>query len=121
MMPPMRALTLLVVLAAAAPAAAQTLPVYPPGYVTDGELAAAQAEQRRRDVALENRLNAQDAQRRADEGVSDLRDLSSRSTLSFAPPPGPRAAPDAAAMATIPDARLSQSNARVREAAKNRR
>lgn len=115
----MRILILVLVLAVGvgAPATAQT----PPGYVADGDFAEALAAQRRRDVALENRLNALDAQRRADEGVSALREQSARATLSFAPPPGPRATPDAGDMATIPDARLSQSNARVRQAAENRR
>lgn len=111
----------ILVLALAAGVAAPAVAQIAPGYPSDGDFAEAQAAQRRREVALDNRLNALDAQRRADEAVSALREQSAQARLPFAPPPGPRAAPDAGGMATIPDARLSQSNARVREAAENRR
>ncbi|MFN3523560.1 MAG: hypothetical protein ACK4YQ_15040 [Phenylobacterium sp.] len=118
----MRAALLLILAglaASAAPAAAQAPGGYIPGYVTEGEAAAAEAAARQRQVDLENRLNALEAARRADEAVRTLREQSARSTLSFAPPPGPRAVPEG--LATIPDERLARSNQRVREAAANRR
>jgi hypothetical protein len=110
-------------LALAALAVASTAAAQPhiPGYVSEGEAAAAEAAARQRQVDLENRLNALDAQRRADEGVRSLRDMSEGSRLSFAPPQGPRTPPLASGMATIPDDRLAASNARVRAAAENRR
>lgn len=117
----MRALTLLLLLAAAAPAAAQVPAPLEPGYADRAEWAAAQEAARRREVALENQLNAQDAARRADEGVRALQGQADRAQLSFVSPPGPPAAPRASDMATIPDARLAASNARVRAAASNRR
>jgi len=118
MVPVVRALLLALMIAA--PAAAQT----PPGYVTEGEWAAAEAAARQREVALENRLNALDAARRAEEGIQALREQSERArspSLSEPYVTAPRALPDPGGMATIPDSRLARSNARVREAAENRR
>jgi len=115
------ALTVFLALTASAPAMAQPATMGLPNAVTAADLATVQAEQQRQAVALENRLNAQDAQRRADDAVDTLRALSATPALSFAPPPPPRATPDPSSMASIPDARLAKSNARVQRAAENRR
>ncbi|WP_374572698.1 hypothetical protein [Phenylobacterium sp.] len=108
--------------ALAGPALAQT----PPDLVSQGDLAIqnaeAQAAANRREVSLENRLNAQDAALRAETAVRALQDQSAQAATAIPPPALAGAASVSLGdMASIPDERLAASNARVREAAQNRR
>jgi len=120
----MRALIILIVLACAAPAAAQ------PDALTlslqrDAELQAQADQARRRDVELTNRLSTLEAQQQTDQALSDIAALRRRPaqpTIYDPNLPPPRAAPvPAASFVSIPDAALADSNARVRAAAANRR
>ena len=106
-------------LAFAAPVAAQVPGAA--GYVTQGEFDAAREAARRREVELENRLNALDATRRADEAVRSLREQADRAQPGLTPVPGLRLKLDPGPYAAIPDAWLAESNERVRAAAANRR
>jgi len=117
----MRAVILVVALAAAAPAAAQDY----------RGLAAAQEAQRiaeaqaarSRDIVTTNELSTLQAQMQTSQALSDIGALRARPAVPTVPlgryTPAPRI--DTSKFATIPDAELAASNARVRAAADNRR
>lgn len=114
--PGFRPALLLALMMTPAPAAAQTA-----AGVLPGEYATHLEQERQRAIALENELNAREAARRAEEAVRSLQAQSRGSTLTFDVTPAIRSTPAPGAMATIPDAWLAASNARVKAAAENRR
>lgn len=114
------ALSAVIVALVAGPVAAQDL------YAVEraAELRAEQQMANQRAVALENQLSALEARIRTEEGLRTLREQAARPYLPGSDQPygaHPPAVGDTGALATIPDDRLAASNARVREAAANRR
>ena len=102
-----------VLAASANPAPAQIVPLE----------SAQQMLDRQRSVALENQLFSLEA-RVATERLRDLEVQQSRHAPPAALPPAdyaPRTSPAASGYASIPDESLAASNARVREASRNRR
>lgn len=88
----------------------------------DAEIFSQQQSDRQRSIELENRLNALDARLQTERGLREIerqqaRHLPPRSI----PDDGVRPSPTAGSYASIPDDRLAASNARVREASRNRR
>jgi hypothetical protein len=119
----MRALIVLLALACATPAAAQN--AYALTLQRDAELQAQADRARQREVELNNRLSTLEARQQTDQALSDIAAMRQRPNLPTiydpnAPPPL-RAAVPASAYASIPDAVLADSNARVRAASANRR
>ena len=111
----MRALAILLALAAAAPAAAQPL---------DYDLLRAQQQAaQQREVAQHNELMALEARLRAEQAV--LEQQLARAPVRLPEPPYPSPLPpakiDTSKLPSIPDATLADSNRRVQEAAGNRR
>ena len=120
----MRSLIILASLACAAPVAAQTDPMML-SLQRDAELQAQANLARQREVELTNRLSTLEARQQTDQALSDIAALRQRPAMPSiydpnAPPPE-RAPVPAAAYASMPDAALAASNARVRAAAENRR
>ena len=118
----MRALIVLISLACAAPAAAQPSALI---LQRDAELQAQADLARQREVELNNRLSTLEARQQTDQALRDIAAMRQQPTLPTiydpnAPPPH-RASVPAGAYASIPDAALAASNARVRAAAANRR
>ena len=114
-----RALLLLAVaVLIAAPAAAQDYRAL--DQARDADAFAAEMAARARGVALTNEHFALDARIRAEQALGDLARAAARPTLVPAPE-APLPTIDTTRLATIPDAALAQSNARVRAAAANRR
>ena len=112
-------LALAVFAASANPAPAQDDPLRS---LREAEIFSQQQSARQRTIELENRLNALEARLQTDRSLRDLevqqyRHLPPRSI----PPDDARPSPAAAGYASIPDDRLARSNARVREASRNRR
>jgi hypothetical protein len=113
------AVPLILILAVAAPAAAQV----PLSLQLDAERRAEESMARQRSIALENELQAMDARMRNDQAVRDLESKRYRIELArpvytdAAPAPKPQAGP----YASIPDGRLAASNERVRAASQSRR
>jgi hypothetical protein len=117
----MRALIVVLALAAAAPASAQVAR----GIVFSQDaqrLAEAQAA-RSRDIVTTNELSTLQAQAQTNQALSDIGALRARPAVpAVAPGPhGPAARIDTSKFASIPDAALAASYARVRAAAENRR
>jgi hypothetical protein len=113
----MRALVILLALAAAAPAAAQTTQ-----FDLDYLRAQQQAAQQR-EVAQHNELMALEARLRAEQAVVEQQ-LARVPVRVPEPPyasPLPPAKIDTSKLPSIPDATLADSNRRVQEAAGNRR
>ncbi|MDB5434902.1 MAG: hypothetical protein JWR47_1159 [Phenylobacterium sp.] len=117
----MRALILLLALGAAAPAAVPAAAQAYRGLALsqDASRIADQQAARSRDIAITNDLSTLQARVQTDQGLSDLAALR-------APPavlPAGAAPPmiDTSKLASIPDAELAASNARIRAAADNRR
>lgn len=91
---------------------------------SETELRAEQMLAHQRSVALQNEIQALDARVRTEQALRNLEVQRGPSTTRLyqdeatqarpAPPPAPRG------FASIPDDRLAASNARVREAARNR-
>jgi hypothetical protein len=117
----MRAFILFAALCAATPAAAQ-------GYRglalehEAGRIADAQAA-RSRDITITNDLSTLQSRMQTDQNLSDLSVLRARPTVPTITPP-PNALPptiDISKLASIPDAELAASNARVVAAANNHR
>lgn len=100
-------------LTAASPVAAQV----PLAIQRDNELWAQQQAARQREVATYNEFIALDARVRADQALRDLE----RQTRDSRLPPADPAQLRTSQPAAIPDDRLEASNARVREASRNRR
>ena len=101
--------------ALAAPALAQVSPQA----TQQLDLMTQQQLDRQRSIALENQLNTLDARVQTEQRLRDLQ--------AAAPPPYPRGAPTLTATtatggyASIPDAALAASNARIRDVTQNRR
>jgi len=117
----MRTLILVIALAAAAPAAAQDYR----GIAAAQEaqrIADAQAA-RSRDIVTTNELSTLQAQVQTNQALSDISGLRVRPAVPTVPfnPHAPTARIDVGKFASIPDATLAASNARVRAAAENRR
>ena len=117
----MRAVVVLLTLAMAGPAAAQ--PYLGMAQARDAQASADAMTARNRDVAITNELAVLQARAQADQALSNLQAARIAPVL----PPvtrgagGPPAVLDTSKLVSIPDARLAQSNARVRAAAANRR
>ena len=119
----MRAVIVLLALSIAAPAAAQD--AWALTMQRDAELHAQAQLARQREVELNNRLSTLEATAQTNQALSDIAAARQRPDLPTiydptAPPPR-RAAVPARGYASIPDATLAASNARVRAAAANRR
>jgi hypothetical protein len=120
----MRVLTVLAVFAgvlAAGSAGAQSFQQQLDLNARAAELRAQQNLADQRAVILENRLNNLESQQRTQQAIGDLQAQTQTPQLPPPPPGGPPPQIDTSKMATIPDSTLEQSNARVREAAGNRR
>ncbi|WP_309604869.1 hypothetical protein [Phenylobacterium sp.] len=118
----MRTLLLLAAVMTAATAGAQDYRAL--AQARDADAFAAALAARTRDVALTNELFALEFRLRTEQALVDLARAGARPALGLGPLPAPGAPLpmiDTAALATIPDATLAQSNARVRAAAANRR
>ena len=117
----MRALLILAVLSLAGSAAAQ--PDFGLLQARESQLAAEAEAARLRDIELTNRLSVLDAQLRTEQALRDLQAMSQRPAplAAYGVPGAPPPMIDTSALASIPDAALAASNARVRAAASNRR
>lgn len=120
----MRALVVLIALLFAAPAVAQpdTLALT---LQRDAELQAQADLARQREIELNNRLSTLEARLQTDQALRDIEAMRRRPQMPTiydpnAPAPQVAAVP-LAAFASMPDAALAASNARVRAAAANRR
>jgi len=116
------ALFLALALAAPAPALAQDFN----NILLENQMRAEQDMARQRGVALQNEFMALDARVRTEQTIRDVQAQARTPRLPLPPerqPPPPTTAPpfDAGQIASIPDAALAASNARVREASENRR
>lgn len=107
--------------AAAGPAAGQSLQQQMDINQRAAELRAEQNLANQRAVILENRLNNLESQQRTQQAIEDLQAQSQTPVLPAPPPGAPPPQIDTSRMATIPDSTLQESNARVREAAGDRR
>jgi hypothetical protein len=87
----------------------------------DMDLQAQQQMQRQRSIALENQLNALDARVQSEQRLRDVE--ATRPPAFYRPtdPATPRPVTAGGGYASIPDAALAASNARVRAASQNRR
>lgn len=117
----MRALVVILALAAASPAAAQAYRGLAQAQEAQ-RIADAQAA-RSRDIATTNELSTLQAQVQTNQALSDVAALRARPAVPTVPfnPAAPAPRIDASQFASIPDATLAASNARVRAAADNRR
>jgi len=119
----MRALIVVLALSVAAPAAAQD--AWALTQQRDAELHAQAQLARQREVELNNRLSTLEATAQTNQALSDIAAMRQRleppTIYDPKAPPPRRAAVPAGAYASIPDATLADSNARVRAAAANRR
>ena len=114
----MRALlAILAVLACASSASAQ---ISHETIAREMDLQAQQQMQRQRSIALENQLNALDARVQSEQRLRDVQAARPPAFQSPADPSTPRPL-TAGGYASIPDAALAASNARVRAASQNRR
>ncbi len=116
------ALVLALAVAVPAPALAQDFNAI----LMENQMRAEQELARQRGVALHNELMALDARVRSEQAIRDIQAQGRTPRLPLPPepqPPPPATPPpfDSGQIASIPDAALSASNARVREASENRR
>jgi hypothetical protein len=88
----------------------------------DAERIAAEVAARQRDIALTNEISVLQARLQSEQALSDLAALRPRPALPTVVL-DPKAPPkiDLSRLASIPDATLADSNAKVRAAADNRR
>ena len=89
----------------------------------DAERVAAEAAARQRDIAITNELSVLQARVQSEQALSDIAALRARPALPTVVL-DPKAAPpkiDLSKLASIPDATLADSNAKVRAAADNKR
>ena len=116
-----RAAIVVLALAAAAPAAAQDY--LPLTWAQDAERNAAAAAARQRDVQLTNDLSRLQAQAQTNQALADIAALQARPVVPSVPasPNAPPPVIDVSKLASIPDAALADSDAKVRAAARNRR
>jgi len=115
-------LVLALLLAAPAPTFAQDFN----SIMLENQMRAEQEMARQRGVALHNEFIALDARVRSEQAIRDAQAQGRTVRLATAPerqpPPAATAPPfDSGQIASIPDAALAASNARVREASQNRR
>jgi len=117
----MRALVIGLVLGLAAPAAAQPARVF--DQARDAQAQADAQAARLRDIQLTNELSVLEARLQADQALGNLQAARVSPAVPTVPfsPRGPAPVLDAGKMASIPDAALADSNARVRAAAGNPR
>ncbi|HEY3950421.1 hypothetical protein [Phenylobacterium sp.] len=117
----MRALIVILALAAAAPAAAQ--PRRALELDRDARLAAAAQTARERGTTLDNELSTLEAREQSDRTLAAIAALGERPSVPTVPfnPKAPPPKIDASQLAEIPDAVLAASNARAVAASKNRR
>lgn len=89
----------------------------------DAERIAADAAARQRDIALTNEITALQARAQSEQALSDIAALRARPVLPAVAldPTAPPPKIDLSRLASIPDAALADSNAKVRAAADNRR
>lgn len=105
--------------ASANPAPAQVDPLRG---LRDAEIFSQQQADRQRSLELENRLSTLDAQIQTDRALRDIQVQQSRhAPARGVPPDDARPSSNSHSYASIPDERLAASNARVREASRNRR
>jgi len=112
--------------AAAAPAIAQVapLPLPPPTNSPQyNEIWAQQEMARQQQIAIQNQLNALEAQVRTEQAIAQVQAQRANPRLPLPDVTGSTALPniDTGALASIPDSALAESNKRVRDAANNRR
>jgi len=115
----MRAVAVCLVLAFAAPAAAQPYAAYP--YARDGLRPADDIARRDRDIATTNQLSLMQAQSQTEEALGHVVAHAGRSVPTT--PFNPKAPPpqiDPTQLAEIPDSVLAASNARAIAASNNR-
>lgn len=107
--------------AAAAPASAQDDQALVRAH--DAERLAAEQAARQRDIALTNELNRLQAQVQTNQALSDLAAQRIGPAVPAVPlnPKSPPPVIDLSKLASIPDAILADSNAKVRAASENRR
>lgn len=117
------ALALILALGLAAPAAAQDplLRQDLAAQMRESEIRAQQQLDQQRAVAQQNELMALEARLRTEQAIRDLQAQSQSPRLAARDPKAPPAMIDTGQIASIPDSALAESNARVREAAANRR
>jgi hypothetical protein len=111
------------VLTLASPAAAQDLSAADRAFDMgrQAELAMQQQMLRQREIALSNELATLEARVRTEQALRDLEVLRVPPALPPVSPKAPPAALDSSRLASIPDDRLAASNARVLQAARDRR
>jgi hypothetical protein len=108
-----------VLAASANPAPAQVDPLRG---LRDAEVFSQQQSDRQRSIELENRLNALDARLQTERSLRNLEVQQSRHAPARSiPPDDARPSSRSPGYASIPDDRLAASNARVRDASRNRR
>jgi hypothetical protein len=117
----MRGLVILLMLAAAGPAAAQ--PYLGLQLSRDAQAAADAQAARSRDIAVTNELSALQAHAQTDQALANLQAARISPTVPTVPfnPKAPPPVIDPRQIASIPDAALAASNARIRAAADNRK
>lgn len=115
----MRVLVAILVLATGAPAAAQDYRATMD--MRDGQLAAEAQAARQREVELTNRRSVLESQMSSEQAMRDLQAMSPRPSMPLPAPNAPPPIIDSSKLASIPDAVLADSNARVRAGAANRR
>jgi len=117
----MRALITVLVLGAAAPAAAQDYLGL--ALARDAERVAADQAARQRDIVVTNELSRLDAQVQTSQALTGLAAQRAPVLLPTVPfnPKAPAPRIDVSKLASIPDAALADSNAKVRAASQNRR
>jgi hypothetical protein len=111
----------LVIIAAATPAGAQGFGPLIADH--DAQRMAADQAARQREVALTNEITRLESQAQTDRALRDLSDARTGPQIVILPPRPGQPAPhiDPSQFASIPDAALADSNAKVRAAADNRR
>jgi hypothetical protein len=87
----------------------------------EAEMTAQQQMQFQRSIALENQLNALDARVVTEQRLRDMEAQRDYARQLVPSDPNRTAAPDVAGYASIPDASLAASNARIREVTQPRR
>ncbi len=89
----------------------------------DAERVAAEAAARQRDIALTNEISVLQARVQTEQALNDIAALRARPTLPTVvlDPKAAAANVDLSRLASIPDAALADSNAKVRAASANRK
>lgn len=123
----MRALLVILALAAAVPAAAQGIPGQDLGQagvqmqLRLDELRAQQQLLQQREVAQHNELMALEARMRTEQHIARIQAERTPTRLPELPYPGPAGTIDTSKLPSIPDKALAESDRRVREISQERR